>query len=412
MDTHWEERFARRTQQMSGSAIREMLKMAAIPGVISFGGGLPAPEVFPIEEFKNASQKVLAEKGVEALQYSITDGYIPLREVICDITNRDGANLVPGNVMITNGSQQALDLLGKILINHGDRILVEAPTYLGALQAWNAFGAEYVQVETDEDGLIPEAVEAAMRVSPKFLYLMPNFQNPTGKTLPIERRRKIIEIADHYGVPIIEDDPYGKLRYEGEDITPMLVLDNEYRGGTGDSLDGNVIYLSTFSKTLAPGIRLAWISAPKQVISKFINAKQGADLNTSALLQMIVYEVIKDGFIDDHLHLIREVYGRRRDLMLESLEEFFPAGVSWTEPKGGMFLWVTLPDGITSTELLKVCVERKVGFVPGIPFYPNEGGENTMRLNFSNATDERLVEGMKRMGTCVKEMMVSAKSFA
>lgn len=405
METHWDARYAQRTQRMSSSAIRELLKMAAIPGVISFGGGLPAPEVFPIDEFTKVSQKLLSEKGAVALQYSITEGYVPLREMICSLTNRYGTKMLPENVLVTNGSQQALDLLGKIMINLGDKILVESPTYLGALQAWNAYGAEYVQVETDEDGLIPEAVEKAMRVSPKFIYLMPNFQNPTGKTLPEDRRQKIIEIADHYGVPIIEDDPYGKLRYDGEDITPVIVMDHFYRNGSGEGINGNVIYLSTFSKTLAPGIRLAWVSAPKEVIAKFVNAKQGADLNTSALLQMMVYEIIKDGFLDEHMQVIREVYGRRRNLMLEALEEFFPSGVSWTKPKGGMFLWVTLPEGVSSVELLKISVERKVAFVTGTPFYPNQGGENTMRLNFSNASDENLVEGMKRLGIAVKELL-------
>lgn len=405
MDTHWDARYAQRTQRMSSSAIRELLKMAAIPGVISFGGGLPAPEVFPIDEFTKASQKVLNEKGAEALQYSITEGYIPLREMICSLTNRYGTKMLPENVLITNGSQQALDLLGKIMINRGDKVLVESPTYLGALQAWNAYGAEYVQVETDDDGLIPEAVEKAMRVSPKFIYLMPNFQNPTGKTLPQDRRQKIIEIAEHYGVPIIEDDPYGQLRYDGEDLTPVIVMDHFYRNGSSEGINGNVIYLSTFSKTLAPGIRLAWVSAPHEVIAKFVNAKQGADLNTSALLQMVVYEIIKDGFLDEHMQVIREVYGRRRDLMLDSLAEFFPSGVSWTEPKGGMFLWVTLPEGVSSVELLKISVQQKVAFVTGTPFYPNQGGENTMRLNFSNASDENLVEGMKRLGVAVKELL-------
>jgi 2-aminoadipate transaminase len=405
METHWDARYAQRTQRMASSAIRELLKMAAMPGVISFGGGLPAPEVFPIEEFKKASQKVLEEKGAEALQYSITDGYIPLREKICSMTDQYGIKLLLENVMITNGSQQALDLLGKIMINRGDKILVEAPTYLGALQAWNAYGAEYIQVETDEYGLIPEAVEKALRVSPKFIYLMPNFQNPTGKTLPLDRRERIIELADQYGVPIIEDDPYGKLRYEGEHITPVYVLDQLKRDDASSGLNGNVIYLSTFSKTLAPGVRLAWISAPKEVIGKFVNAKQGTDLNTSAFVQMIAYEIIKDKFLEEHMKVICEVYGRRRTLMLEALEEFFPGGVSWTKPQGGMFLWVTLPVGMNTTELLEIAVKQKVAFVPGVPFYPNEGGENTMRLNFSNATDDALVEGMKRLGTSVKEML-------
>jgi len=404
METHWDERYAQRTQRIASSFIREILKVASMPDVISFGGGLPAPEVFPIEEFKKASQTVLDENGVEALQYSITDGYLPLREKICSLTNQYGSNLLPENVLLTNGSQQALDLLGKIFINPGDRILVETPTYLGALQAWNSYGAEYIQLEKDEEGLVPEAVEKALRSGPKLLYLMPNFQNPTGKTLPLERRQRIIELAEHYGVPIVEDDPYGKLRYEGEDLTPVVVLD-QLKRGNGTGLDGNVIYLSTFSKTLAPGIRLAWASAPKEVIGKLINAKQGTDLNTSAFLQMVAYEIIKGNFLEEHMKVICEAFGRRRLLMLEALEEFFPDGVRWTKPQGGMFLWVSLPEGMSTTELFNIAIKQKVAFVPGVPFYPNQGGENTMRLNFSNATDENLVEGMKRLGTAVKEML-------
>lgn len=405
METLWDARFAQRTQRMTSSAIREILKLTAMPDIISFGGGLPAPEVFPVEEFEQACQKVLQESGAEALQYSITEGYPPLRQWICDQSKSIGITTQPANILMTNGSQQALDLLGKILINPGDKIAVEAPTYLGALQAWNAYGAEYVQIETDDDGIIPEALEEAMRVGPKFVYLLPNFQNPTGKTIPRQRRQKLVHIADQFGVPIVEDDPYGQLRFEGESIEPVIALDSQYRNSGKDGYQGNVIYLSTFSKILAPGIRLAWVIAPEEVIHKLVAAKQGADLHTSTFIQMVSYEVAKTGFLDEHIQTIREVYGRRRNLMLDSLAEFFPQGTAWTTPQGGLFLWVILPLGIDATELLKVAVERKVAFVPGTPFYPNQGGENTMRLNFSNATDEGLVEGMERLGLAVKEMM-------
>ena len=408
METPWVARYAHRTKRMMSSAVREILKFTQLPDVISFAGGLPAPEVFPIEEFEAACQKVLTESGAEALQYGITEGYTPLREMICRHTQRYSIKIDPGNVLLTNGSQQALDLLGKIFINRGDKILVEAPTYLGAIQAWNSYGAEYIQVETDEHGIIPEAMENALRVGPKFIYVLPNFQNPTGKTIPANRRRQIIELADTYGVPIIEDDPYGQLRYEGKHIEPVVVMDCEYRENGKENYNGNVIYLSTFSKTLAPGIRLAWVIAPKEVIQKLVYAKQGTDLHTSTFIQMLAYEISKGGFLDEHVKLIREIYGRRKNLMIESIEEFFPEGVQWTTPEGGLFLWVTLPKGFNTEVLLKRAVEKKVAYVPGSPFYPNGGGENTMRLNFSNATDENIVEGMRRLGETIREELGQA----
>ncbi|MFC1936598.1 PLP-dependent aminotransferase family protein [Chloroflexota bacterium] len=402
METPWVARYAQRTQKMSSSAVREILKFTQLPDVISFAGGLPAPEVFPIDQFLEASKKVLTESGPIALQYGLTEGYTPLREMICRHTKRYGLHIEPENVILTNGSQQALDLLGKIFINPGDKLLVEAPTYLGAIQAWNAYGADYIQVETDENGIIPEAMEAALRSGPKFAYILPNFQNPTGKTIPKDRRQQILELADHYGTPLIEDDPYGQLRYIGEHIEPVVVMDGHFRNNTDSSYKGNVIYLSTFSKTLAPGIRLAWVIAPQEVIHKLVFAKQGADLHTSTLVQMMAYEIAKGNFLDEHIHVIREIYGRRRNLMIETIAEYFPSEATWTEPEGGLFLWATLPESIDTTKMLKKAVDRKVAYVPGTPFFPNSGGENTMRLNFSNATDDNIVEGMKRLGEVIK----------
>jgi 2-aminoadipate transaminase len=404
MQTPWEHRYAQRTQRMTGSAIRELLKLTENPNIISFGGGMPAPDVFPVEAFREACDKVLTDFGSTALQYGSTDGYLPLREQIARHSARYGICVTPENILITSGSQQALDLLGSIFINPGDRILVESPTYLGALQAWNAYGAEYVTVPSDEYGMRTDALEEALRYGPKFIYVLPNFQNPTGVTLATERRQQLIELADRYGVPIIEDDPYGQLRYEGEHLPSVVVLDDQFRGNNGGCYHGNVIYLSTFSKILAPGIRLAWVIAPPPVIRKLALAKQGADLHTPTFNQIVAHEVSKGGFLDRHIKVIRQCYSERRDVMLAAMDRFFPPEVHWTHPEGGLFLWATVPEWLDTTTLLKTAIEEEqVAFVPGTSFFPCGGGQNTMRLNFSNATPEKIQEGISRLGRVLSE---------
>lgn len=406
MQTPWEHRYAQRTQRMTGSAIRELLKLTENPNIISFGGGMPAPDVFPVEAFREACDRVLADFGPTALQYGPTDGYLPLREQIARHSARYGICVTPDNILITSGSQQALDLLGSIFINPGDHILVESPTYLGALQAWNAYGAEYVTVPSDEHGMRTDALEEALRYGPKFIYVLPNFQNPTGVTLSTERRYQLIELADRYGVPIIEDDPYGQLRYEGEHLPSVVVLDDQFRGNNGGCYHGNVIYLSTFSKILAPGIRLAWVIAPPPVIRKLALAKQGADLHTSTFNQIVAHEVSKGGFLDRHIKVIRECYSERRDVMLSAMDRFFPPEVEWTHPEGGLFLWGTVPEWLDMTSVLKTAIEEEqVAFVPGTSFYPCGGGKNTMRLNFSNATPEKIQDGISRLGRVLHERM-------
>lgn len=405
METPWESRYAQRTQRMGSSAIRELLKLTEQPDIISFGGGMPAPEVFPVDDFAAACETVLRNNGAQALQYGATEGYMPLREMIARHTARYGIQIVPDNIMITSGSQQALDLIGKVFINRGDRVLVENPTYLGALQAWNAYGAEYVTVRMDDDGMITDELEEALRSGPKFIYVLSNFQNPTGVTLSLERRLKLIEMADRYGIPIIEDDPYGQLRYEGEHLPSVVSLDNQFRGNSTSSYRGNVIYLSTFSKTLAPGIRLAWVVAPSEVIRKLVQAKQGADLHTATFSQMVAFEVARGGFIDRHVWMIRRVYHERRDVMLEAMDEFFPKGVTWTHPQGGLFLWATMPPELIAAEVLKTAIEQKVAFVPGSAFYARGGGESSMRLNFSNATPEKILIGIERLGKVMLQKM-------
>jgi len=403
MQTPWDHRYAQRTQRMKGSAIRELLKFTEMPDVISFGGGMPAPDIFPIEEFRVACDKVLRDHGEQALQYGPTEGYLPLREMIARFTSRFNISVTPDNILITAGSQQALDLIGKIFINRGDNLLVETPTYLGALQAWNAYGAEYIPAKSDSDGMIISELEAALRYGPKFIYALPNFQNPSGVTYSLERRLKLVELADHFGVPIIEDDPYGQLRFEGESLPAIVDLDNRIHAQ--DCYCGNVIYLSTFSKTLAPGIRLAWVVAPTEVIRKMVMAKQGTDLQSSTFAQIVAYEVARNGFIDKHVLTIRQVYQERRDIMLDELAKNMPEGVTWTHPLGGLFLWVTLPEYMDTNIILKDAVTEKVAFVPGDSFYPYGGGSNSMRLNFSNAKPEKIREGIQRLSRVVKKYL-------
>src|SRR5215467_82521 len=403
MSTLWKSRYAQRTLGIKSSAIRELLKVTQKPEIISFGGGLPAPDVFPVERFEQACHKVLSEHGSQALQYGTTEGYQPLREMIAHHLSRYGILATADNVLITSGSQQALDLIGKLLINRGDRILVEAPTYLGALQALNVYGAQYVPVPVDEDGMNTEDLDSSLRAGPKFMYVLPNFQNPSGVTLSEGRRHQLILLADKYGIPIVEDDPYGQLRYEGEHIAPLVVLDREnLRRDNGFTL-GNVIYLSTFSKTLAPGIRLAWIVAPEDVISKLVLLKQAADLHTSTFNQQVAYEVARDGFLDRHVKLIRQVYRERRDAMLHALHEFFPPEVTWTHPEGGLFLWVTMPEGTDSQALFHAAIAEQVAFVPGDSFYAKgqEGGRH-MRLNFSHSQSDQIREGIRRLSVAIK----------
>ncbi|MFW5714186.1 MAG: PLP-dependent aminotransferase family protein [Brevefilum sp.] len=405
MHTLWDERYALRTDNIGSSAIRELLKLTSLPDVISFAGGLPAPDVFPIEKFKEAADIVLTEMGESALQYGTTEGYLPLREMIARNASKYGIQISADNVLITSGSQQALDLLGRIFINRGDRVLVESPTYLGAIQAWNAYGVKYVTIPFDEDGMHTDLLESRLRTGIKFIYVLPNFQNPTGVTLSRDRRKQLVDMADAYGVPIVEDDPYGQLRYEGEHLPPVVVLDDEMRAKEVPIYSGNVIYTSTFSKILAPGLRLAWVVAPSEVIKKLVQAKQGADLHTSTFNQYLAYQVANSEWMKSHICLIRKTYRERRDVMIKALEQYMPEGVQWTEPKGGLFLWVTLPKSINTAEIFTKAVEAKVAFVPGGSFHPVGGGENTMRLNFSNTSPEMTMEGIKRLAQVIKDYL-------
>jgi 2-aminoadipate transaminase len=391
--TDWEAALATRTKRMKRSVIRELLKLTEKPDVISFAGGLPAPEVFPVREFRESSAFVLEECPERALQYSSTEGFPPLRKYLAEKVGKYGVPAVCENILITNGSQQALDVLGKVFISPGDTVLVEAPTYLGALQAWNAYEPRFVTIPLDEDGMQVDMLDEVLEREPvKFIYVLPNFQNPAGTTMPMERREKLVEVAAKHKVFIVEDDPYGELRFEGEDIPPIISLHKE-----------NVIYLGTFSKTLAPGIRLGWIIAPEVVMDKLVQAKQGSDLHTGTFVQMLAYDIASRGILKRHVQTIRKVYRERRDVMLEAMEEHFPEQTSWTRPQGGLFLWARCPEGVDTAQLMEKALEQKVAFVPGFAFYPDgERGRNAMRLNFSCMGPDKIREGIERLGRVLK----------
>jgi 2-aminoadipate transaminase len=393
----WNNLLAERAERMRSSVIRELLKFTMLPDVISFAGGLPAPEAFPVRDFQDACRWVLSHDAEQALQYGPTEGFAPLKDYLVEAMSRYELPAGRRNVLFTNGSQQALDLIGRTFIDKGDKIITGRPTYLGAIQAWNVYGPQYVTVPLDDDGMRVDELEIALETNPtaKFIYVLPNFHNPAGTTLPLERRYKLVELAAKHGAFIIEDDPYGELRFEGKDIIPICALHKE-----------NTVYLSTFSKTLAPSLRLGWIVAPEAVIAKLVQAKQGADLHTSSLVQYLAYDICQRGLIRAHVRQIRPMYCERRDVMLASMEKHFPEGVTWTRPQGGLFLWVRMPDCLDATKLLEIAVEEKVAFVPGHAFYPGgDDGHCCMRLNFSYSAPEIIEEGIGRLGRAIKRLM-------
>ncbi len=389
--------FSKRAQQLTSSTIREILKVTERPEIISFAGGLPSPKGFPIAAITEAYDRVLAESGQSALQYGPTEGYAPLRAWVAEDLKRTGAdNVSPDEVLIVSGSQQALDMLGKLFIDPGSKVLVEAPSYLGALQSFSLFEPEYVSVPTDEGGLLPESLTPERTAGARFIYALPNFQNPTGLTLSLERRKALVERCAALQIPIIEDDPYGELRYAGEPLPGLL--------GLGRAVGATVIRLGTFSKVLAPGLRLGYIVAPRPIIAKLVQIKQATDLHTASVTQMAVYETIKSGFLAQHLPVVRELYKQQCGYMLDAMDEHFPATASWTRPEGGMFIWVTLPAHIDGSELLARAVERNVAFVPGAPFFADAHPQaNTLRLSFVTVSEDKIREGIAILGQLIKE---------
>ena len=389
--------YANRMNNIKTSEIRELLKLTQKPEIISFAGGLPAPELFPIEELKKISKEVLEENGATALQYGPTEGYEPLRERTTERMEKVHVNITPDHVLITSGSQQGLDFSAKVFIDPGDIIICESPTYLGAINAFKAYEPNFIEVETDDEGMIMEDLEEALKNNDnvKFIYVIPDFQNPSGKTWSIERRKKLVELANKYNIAIVEDNPYGELRFEGEIYPAVKHYDTE----------GRVIFLGTFSKIFCPGLRLGWVAADGEVLNKYIMVKQGADLQSNTMSQMEVAKFLEEYDIEEHIEKIKAVYKKRRDLMMKTIEEEFPKEVKYTYPEGGLFTWVILPEHINARELAVKALEKNVAFVPGGSFFPNGGNENTFRMNYSNMDEERIVEGIKRLGIAIKEMM-------
>lgn len=388
--------FAKRMDSLKVSAIREILKITANPEIISFAGGLPAPELFPIEEMKHVAVTVLDEAGAEALQYSTTEGFMPLRKQIAlRMEKKLNVHVTSEDIQIISGSQQGLDLSGKLFIDEGDVILCESPTYLAAISAFKAYGPRFIEVPTDDNGMIIEELEKILKntLKIKLIYVIPDFQNPTGRTWSLERRQKFMELISQYEIPVIEDNPYGELRFEGEMLPVLKTFDTK----------GLVIFFSTFSKIFCPGLRIGWIVADKEILEKYTLVKQGVDLHTSSISQREISKYMELYDLDANVEKIKKVYKERRDIMLQTMKNEFPENVKYTYPQGGLFLWVELPLHIKAATLLLQCLENKVAFVPGDSFFPNGGVENTLRLNYSNMPEERIVEGIKRLAKAIKD---------
>ena len=378
---------SRRAQQLTSSAIREILKVTERPEVISFAGGLPSPASFPVAAMEAAVARVFADNPQGALQYAATEGYLPLREFVAK-----RYNVEVERVLITTGSQQALDLIAKVMIDPGSPVLVETPSYLGALQAFSLFEPEFVSIPTDEHGLIPAALTPELTAGARFLYALPNFQNPTGRRLPLERRQELVQRAKDLGVLLVEDDPYGELSYSGSQLPTLLSMNPD-----------GVIYMGSFSKILAPGMRLGFVIAPPDLHFKLCQAKQASDLHTPTFTQRIAYETVKDGLLERHIPTIRELYGKQCAYMLDALKRHMPEGVTWNAPEGGMFIWVELPEGLNSMTILEEAVRRNGAYVPGAPFYATNPRMNTLRLAFVTVPAERIEQGVSILGALFRE---------
>ncbi len=391
MALDWQGLFAERFRVSRESPIRDLLRFSSMPDLISLAGGYPAPELFPVDAFREAFDAVLANDARAALQYGPAEGYLPLREFLVDRMALSGVKAVPEELLITNGSQQGLDLLARLFVDPGSTVVVENPSYVGGLQAFNSYQARYAVIPTDDEGMQVERLEALLaegRLRPRLIYVLPNFQNPSGVTLSLERRQRLLELSYRHGIPILEDDPYGELRYEGKRLPSLKSMDTE----------GHVIYLGTFSKILVPGLRLGWAVAPREVIQLMVKGKEASDLHTSYLAQRATCEVCRRGLLDGHIARMKSVYRRRRDTMLRALEKHLPDGAGWSHPQGGLFLWVRLPEGVDTKAMLAEAVGEKVAYVPGSAFNPHGQPTSTMRLNFSSSTPSQIEEGVRRLG--------------
>lgn len=388
-------------KRVTASAIRELLKVIGMPGMISFAGGLPTPEMFPAEEIGEIAKQVITSNPNKALQYGCTEGAASFKEELIKLLKKDeNIEVSQEEMLVVSASQQGLDIVSKAFVDPGDAVIVAKPTYLGALQAFETYGADMIGVESDDCGIIAESLEEKLEDLKKagrqckFIYIVPDFQNPTGTTIPEERRIKILELAKKYGTIILEDSPYRKVRFKGEHQKTFYALDKG---------EGNVITMFTFSKTLAPGLRLGYIIGDKELIRKFVILKQALDLCTSPACQAIAEEYLKRGNIEKHISEMAKLYGKKRDVMIASLRKYMPKGVSWTEPEGGLFLWVVMPENIDSEKMLETAIKNNVAYVMGSAFYPDGSGKNTMRLNFSYSSFEEIDEGIKRLAKAITE---------
>ncbi|MEA5152535.1 MAG: PLP-dependent aminotransferase family protein [Oscillospiraceae bacterium] len=390
--------FADRMDRMKASDIRELLKLTARPEIISFAGGLPAPELFPVEEVRKATDAVLEEQGRIALQYGQTEGWPRLREQITErLEKRNNIHTDPNHILLTAGSQQGLDFCARLFLNPGDVVIMESPSYLGAINAFNGFQPNFVEIPTDDNGMIMEELDKALATTPnvKMIYVIPDFQNPSGRTWPLERRKQFMEIINKYQIPAIEDNPYGDLRFKGEYQPALKSLDTE----------GLIIYLGTFSKILSPGYRIGWICANTEIIEKFNLIAQAAVLQTSTISMMVISRYLDMYDIDEHVEVIRATYKHRCELMINTMAECFPPEAKFTDPDGGLFTWVELPDYVNTRELGVKALARGVAFVPGSGFFPNGGNNCCMRLNYSCMPDDRIVEGIHRLADVIKEAL-------
>lgn len=390
--------YAKRMSRLKASEIREILKVTENPEVISFAGGLPAPELFPVDEIKEVNRIVLEESGMKALQYTTTEGFLPLRKWIANRMNvRLGTSFEPDNILITHGSQQGLDLTGKVFLDEGDVVLCESPTYLAAISAFRAYGCNFVEVPTDDNGMIIEELEKLLETTDnvKLIYVITNFQNPSGRTWSLERREKLAQLSGKYGIVVMEDNPYGELRFEGESLPSAKSFDKE----------GYMLCTGTFSKIFCPGYRIGWVAGDKDIIRKFVLVKQGTDLQCNTIAQMEIAKYLELYDIDKHISKIIDVYRTRRDLAINSMEKYFPKSVTFTRPQGGLFAWVELPENINARDVLDKCLEKKIAFVPGGSFFPNGGKENTFRINFSNMPNDRIVKGLQMIGEVLADFI-------
>lgn len=393
------ELFAHRTNGMAASAIREILKVVSQPGMVSLAGGIPAPESIPVDLIPELTGRVLEKYGPSAFQYDPTEGFSPLRPAMADYLRTRGLNVTPEEVIITSGSQGALDEIGMVLIDRGDPVAVEAPTYLGALQAFNPYEPKYHRMDTDDEGLIPESFEEVVkRCRPKFVYLVPTFQNPTGRTIPLARREQIAEILMRENTVLVEDDPYGALRFRGEDVPPIKTLAPDH-----------VVYITTMSKIFAPGLRVGVCVAPEPIRRWLVMAKQGVDLHTSTICQALTTEYLTGGYLDKHLPNIIRLYKPRQEAMVQAVDRYFPEHFTSTRPEGGMFLWAQGPKGFDLDPIYQECINRKAAFVPGKYFYSQPGeGVETMRLNFTMVDQETIDRAIKVIGRVIEEFSAKA----